>query len=76
VPIAEEEEADGDDQSDSTAELEDEGEGLDRMKGVALDFVPRGDAIFLEGERSGVRQFSQATDSDSSRDRISPEEVC
>ncbi len=75
APIAEEEEADGDDQSEGVAELDNEGDGFDRMKCVAFDFVPRGDAIFLEGERSGVRQFSQVTDSDSSRDRISPEEI-
>ncbi len=71
VPIAEEEEADGNDQSEGAAELDNEGDGFDRMKCVAFDFVPRGDAIFLEGERSGVRQFSQETDSDSSRDRKS-----
>jgi len=75
APIAEEEETDCDDQSDGAAELDHEGDGLDRVKCVAFDFVPGGNAIFLERERNGVRQFGQASDSDSSRDRISPEEI-
>ena len=75
APIAEKEETDCDDQSDGAAELDNEGDGLDWVKGVTFDFFPRGDAIFLEQKRSGVRQFSQATDSDSSRNRISPEKI-
>ena len=75
APIAEEEETDGDDQSDGAAELDDEGDGLDWVEGVTFDFVPRGHAIFLERKRSGVRQFSQATDSNASRNRISPEKI-
>ncbi len=55
APIAEEGETDCDDQSDGAAKLDNEGDGLDRVKCVPFDFVPRGDAIFLEGERSSVR---------------------